>query len=180
MAERTFNDSGLDGIGLASVPAPSDREDQESGIAQPGQLHPGPVDTQALRIRKESQTDGANVITQASDSFAIVSAVVDQKKAYQLLPADPNRKRAIIQCLAVNGFYIGDQASIDAVASAAIAAGVAAPGCFFIPGIALNANPGYGPIEYTSKAPLFCCSTSLGAVPIQALVERFNSGTRVS
>lgn len=95
-ADRGFDNSGLAGPGLLYVPAPSDMEDQESGIAQFGQLHPGPVDPTALRIKKESQTDGYNSIDQAADRFAVLTHLVDTVKAYQILPVDVHRKRASI------------------------------------------------------------------------------------
>lgn len=177
--ERDFTDSGLANASLAYIPAPSDAEGQESGIAQFGQLHPGPVDYDALRIKKESQTDGANVIDQASDYFGVITITVDQKKAYQLLPIDRHRKSAVIMCFS-NPIILGDQPSVDAILGTTVVGGIF--GVFALPPSSLStATPALFAFEYTSKKSLWiACATIAVVAQVQCIVERFEAGTQVT
>lgn len=166
MAERDFRTSGL-GPALGTIAVPSDSKDDASGAAQPGQLYPGPTDPHALRIKHTTETDGFNTIDQAADKFATPFFLLDNRKAYQLLPADPNRKQATITVGGPNTNFvaIGDQATIDAAAFSG------AGGYLLI---------GLTPFVYHSKAPLYACGL-LGTTGIATyvFVERFNSGVPV-
>lgn len=179
MADRNFSDSGLGGPGLAYVPAPDDTEGQEAGVAQFGQLHPGPVDTEALRIKKNSVSDGWNSLDQASDTFGVITTTVDQKKAYQLLPKDDNRKSAVVMCF-TNPIILGDQSSIDAILGTTVVGGIF--GVFALPPSNLSTvSPALFAFEYTSKRSLWvACATIAVVSQVQCIVERFNSGVPVS
>lgn len=179
MVDRVFSDSGLSGPGLGYVPAPSDTEGQESGVAQFGQLHPGPVDHQALRIKKETETDGFNILDQASDTFGVITTTIDQKKAYQLLPKDVNRKSAVIMCFS-NPIILGDQSSIDAILGTTVVGGIF--GVFALPPSSLSvATPALFAFEYTSKRSLWVANANnTGVAQVQCIVERFHSGVPVT
>lgn len=177
MAERTFVDSGLR-QGLEYLPAPDDSEGQEAGVAQPGQLYPGPIDPQALRIERAKETDGINSIDQASDTFAVVTMVAGQDKAYQLLPVGPNRKSAIIMCFG-NPIVLGDQGAISNVVPGTIPGGTL--GVFALPPSTLTVTPALFVITYTSKRSLWvACAVAGQTAQVQCLVEKFNSGVPVT
>lgn len=175
MADRTFSEPGI-AAGLGTIAPPTDEYGQETGVAQPGQLHAGPADPLALRIKHTSEADGFNSLDQASDTFAVITMVVDQTKAFQLLAPDQNRKSAVIMCF-TNAVILGDQGSIANVLPGTIAGGTL--GVFALPASSLTPATLFA-FEYTSKRGLWVASGVAGQVAqVQCLVERFNSGTPV-
>ena len=143
-------------------------------VQQPGTIHADHM-THSPDIQHEKPQKTLHADTMASDKFAIPGTVVDNKRAYQLLPVDPHRKRALIYCI-TSPIFIGDQPGVDAIAGSGLAALTGAPGIFFIPAAT------WPPFEYTSKASLWvlCAAAGNAVAQVACMVERYDSGTPVT
>lgn len=141
-------------------------------VQQPGTIHRDP-ETHSPMIQHEKPQKTLHADNMASDKFAIPSTVVDNVRAYQLLPVDPHRKRAQIYCI-TNPIFVGDQPGIDAIAGSALAVLNGVPGIWFIPAAA------WPPFEYSSKASLWVLSASAAKSVVACIVERYDSGTPVT
>jgi hypothetical protein len=114
----------------------------------------------------------------ASDKFAVVTSLADQKQAYQLLPADYDRKGALIYCLG-SAVYFGDETSVSNALGGLATAAIQPNSVFPWPASSLTAGAAFFALEYTSKQGLYVCSASATAAQVIAMVEKFGSGTPV-
>lgn len=155
-------------------------------VQQPGTTVRDPA-MQPERIQREKEIPKVPVKSQASDKFAVIAFAVDQSVARQLLPVDPYRKSARIQCFsAAHGIFIGTQDAIGNLISngGGDAAGIPnalTPNCWYIPPNNFAISAYLPPFEYTSKQSLFVCSGLAATfVALQCIVERYDSGTPVN
>ena len=158
---------------------------QGGATTQPGGIHPGsPPPPAPPAVRRQGMSDGLITIDQPADKYGVVGLLVDNKKVYQLLPADPYRKRASISHVSAQaiglGIVIGQAESLDTfvgnAAASILAAGVMAG---FPLGITVLNAP--TPLFlYTAKAPLYAIGLGAVGYQVSVMVERFDSGVPIT
>jgi hypothetical protein len=127
--------------------------------------------------RQETLPDGLYISDLASDKFAVVSLAVDQARAYQVLPAEQQRKTALIMCF-TQAVVFGDESSISNFLGSTFTSTNIAPGCFVIPASSLTGSN--FALKYTCKQGLYAaCAVASATAQVQCLVERFSSGTPI-
>lgn len=143
---------------------------------QPGELH-GQYDQAPNRYQLEPKPHDIAVLEQASDKYAIVNLIADQRQAYQLLPASQDRKTALIMCMA-GPIYMGEE---DSVANAVglVYTTTLLPANVFVLAASNIATSSIIGFQYTSKQGLYVTAASATAAQVQCIVERFSSGTPV-
>jgi len=146
-------------------------------VQQPGELIPEPP-LHPGAPHKQQPTQPFPVAPMASDKFSVVALVVDQTRAYQLVPADTHRMCALVLCFG-NAVILGDESSVNNALGFTFSNTAVQPGCFVLPPSNMSSGQTVA-FEYTSKQGLWCASAVPGTVaPVQAMVERFESGTPV-
>jgi hypothetical protein len=147
-------------------------------VQQPGVLIRDPR-AYPQTIEREKHQEYAPITDRASDKFAVVCLNADQGRAYQLLPAEYNRKTGLIMCFG-NAIMIGDVSSISNQIGTTATGTVPLPGIFLLPASNLSTGVAFA-LKYTSKQSLYVCSasTSTPAV-VQCIVERYDSGVPIT
>lgn len=173
-----FADGGPGGVGVIA---------SGGEVQQPGTLvrmNPPILEQKPSRV---PLPEGKYINEMASDSYGMFSIFLAQAIAYQLLPADPYRKIARIQVTGFTGSLGALVGTMQAIDSAAGRIGAALINSFSIPGVftltSIQHTSGTPYFEYTSKAPLWVCAATtvdVGVTAVQAIAERFNSGTPVT
>jgi hypothetical protein len=137
---------------------------QDSGAMPLLGLREGLSNEPQSKIQRANLLDGVLSRTQGSDKYAVINTVIDNKQAYQLLPADYDRCVATIVVPANGGslnIVVGPQPLVDN-------------------GIGFPIVQGGSPLVFTSKGALYAIASSATGVPVAVLVEKYNSGTPVN
>lgn len=160
----------FDGVALAE----GDR------VQQPGTLM---RDTRSFpqHIEREKRQMAQPVQDRGSDKFAIINLLADQTRAFQLLPANQNRKSAVIACF-LGPVFIGTNEAISNIVGTnyAAATGGLPPNVFVLPASTVLATPGLFAFEYTSKQGLYVCAASATVAQVQCFVDMFDAGTPIT
>lgn len=147
-------------------------------VQQPGTLRRGAPEGH-MELHHDKRKRPARVIEEGADKFAVVvNIAVDQGRAYQLLPADQNRRSALIMCF-TNPLVMGDVGSVSNALGQTITGAVNFPGCFVIPPSSLTGT--IFAFEYTAKQGLYvCCATPGVLSQVQCFIERIESGVPIT
>lgn len=145
-------------------------------VTQPGQLQ-GEWNQAGTSYHTDKRSDHLATMDEASDKYACVSLVADQRQAYQLLPAAPHRRTALIMCM-VSPVYLGTEDSVANAAGLVYSTTTLPANVFVLAASNITGSQVIG-FEYTSKQGLYVCSASATPAQVQAITERFDSGTPV-
>lgn len=137
-------------------------------VQQPGTMSGDPQHVGSLHRRSFKTADGITTKAQASDKYAAMLFMIDNIRAYQLLPPDEFRKCAtiIVPAAAIGALavLIGPEPLVDAGGGYPIYAG----------------NNVSAPFIYTSKAPLYAIGVSGIAIQLNIFLERYNDGMPIN
>lgn len=147
-------------------------------VQQPGTLMRDPHQF-PQQIEREQRQNWTSVRDRASDKFAVPSLLADQKQAYQLLPANENRKSAVV--VAFGGpIMLGTQEAISNMLGTVYVAGALFPNVFLLPASTLLAPASLFVFEYTSKQGLYVAAVTATQAQVQCFVDMFDSGTPIT
>lgn len=149
-------------------------------VQQPGTSRPGAPEGH-MELHHEKRQPPGRVIDVGTDKFAVVSGMVDQAKAYQLLPANQFRRSAVIMCF-LGPIFMGTQEAISNIVGQnyAAAAGGLPPNVFVLPASVVLGSPAVFAFEYTSRQGLYVCAASATPAQVQCMPEMFEKGTPIT
>lgn len=168
---ENVTESAMPVLGAPDLTAFGDRVQQPGTLIRDPRFFP-------QEIEREQRQQNVPTQDKPADKYAVVTLNAATDKAYQLLPADYDRKDAVILCLG-NAIWLGDETSVGNTLGTNITAGFA-PAVFPL----FQSNPATGSLyslRFTAKQGLYVASAGGpgSTAAVFCLVEKYRSGVPV-